>query len=119
MDKISGKVLGLDVCPHCGKEVEFLISGYTAYIICSDHNCLGGLRVSWGTNDKPYVFIEKLKSNWNKRCADQNALIKAINYLEEFRDEVYQQTQEEDAERWGCCLDTLDEAINKAKAFVL
>ena len=119
MDKIGGKALGLDVCPHCGKEVEFLVSGGTAYIICSDRNCLGGIRISWGTNDKAYIFIEKLKSNWNKRCADQNALIKAIEYLEEFRDELYQQTQNEYAEKWSCCLNTLDEAINKAKAFVL
>lgn len=47
MDRISGKTLGLDVCPHCGKEVDFLVSGNTAFIICSDRNCLGGLRISW------------------------------------------------------------------------
>ena len=115
----NGKDMGLEPCPHCGKDVEFFISGNTAFIYCSDHNCLGGSRVSWGTNDTPYIFIEKLKANWNNRCADQNALVKALEYLDKFRNELYQQTQNEDSERWGCCVDTLDEAIDKARMFVL
>ena len=119
MNRVKGSELGLATCPHCGKEVEFLIHGNTAYIFCSDHNCWGGSRVSWGTLDKPYIFIEKLKANWNKRVPEQNALVKAIEYIEEYRNQIYEQNQQECSEYFGCCVDALDEAIQKAKAFVI
>jgi len=55
-------------CPYCKKESpELNIGNGNAYIICSDHNCLGEMNVQWGTEDKPYIFIQKMKDNWNKR----------------------------------------------------
>ena len=121
VNRVMGKDLGLATCPHCGKEVEFLVHGNTAYIFCSDHNCWGGSRVSWGSADKPYIFIEKLKANWNKRVPEQNALVKAIEYLEEYRDTINKQIEQdkEDSYFYGCCIEALDEAIQKARVFVV
>lgn len=116
---VKGSDIGLSTCPHCGKEVEFIMHPYDAYIICSDHNCWGFSQVRWGTNDDPYIFIEKMKANWNKRVPEQNALIKAIEYLEKYRAEIYELNQQPDSEYMGCCIETLDEAIHKARMFVV
>lgn len=64
----------LKLCPFCGKPAEpVYINGLydKAYIICSDHNCLGYMQIQWGTKDNPDKFIQHLKDNWNRRTAPE------------------------------------------------
>lgn len=115
---LIGSSIGFLSCPHCGKETEFYISGYKAHIICSDHNCWGGMSVQWGTHDEPYRFIEKMKASWNQRTPDGHAIIAAKSYIEKYRDEIYREAQGEDSDHFGCCLNVLDEVLNKLDCFI-
>lgn len=60
----------LKPCPFCGKEAEPIQEPpmqHRAYIICSDHNCWGHMKVEWGTMDDKDKFIKRLIENWNRR----------------------------------------------------
>ena len=60
----------LKPCPFCGGEAEQIYEDplhNEAYIICSDHNCLGYMRIGWGTKDDKAKFIKRLENNWNRR----------------------------------------------------
>ena len=118
MNRVKGSDIGLLNCPHCGKEVEFFVSGNVAYIFCSDRNCWSGTRCQWGTADEPYRFIEKMKNDWNKRTPDGNALVAAIEYIVEYRNYVYQEAQKEYSDYCYYCIDVLDEVINKLECFI-
>ena len=67
-EKCEGYTECLGKCPYCGKETELNIRIGKAYIICSDHNCLGMMQVEWGTADDSEKFLKTLKDNWNKRA---------------------------------------------------
>lgn len=117
MTIVAGSSIGFLSCPHCGKETEFYISGYKAHIICSDHNCWGGMTAQWGTHDEPYRFIEKMKASWNQRAQDGHAIVAATKYIEEYREEVRRDLQSEYSEYCQHCLDVLDEVLNKLDCF--
>ena len=68
----------LEPCPHCRKPVEFVeIQGGYA-IVCSDHNCLGGMDIHYGWKDDREIFKNKLISNWNKRTPEVRAVNAAV-----------------------------------------
>lgn len=117
MRVVPGYNVGFLSCPHCGKESEFLIGYDEAHIICSDHNCLGKMSVHWGTRDEPYRFIEKMKANWNKRTPDGHAIIEATAYIEKYRKEVYNDSQEEYSDCCAHCVEVVDEILNKLLCF--
>ena len=117
MRVVPGNSIGFLNCPHCGKESEFLIGYNEAHVICSDHNCLSKMSVHWGTSDEPYRFINKMKSNWNKRTPDGNALIQAKDYIEKYRSEIYDKSQEEYSDYCRYCVEVIDVIIDKLLIF--
>lgn len=118
MRRVKGSDIGLLGCPHCGKEVEFFISGQVAYIFCSDHNCHGGMRIQWGGHDEPYRFIERMKTSWNQRTPNGYGIIAAKRYIEKYRNEIYQAAQREDPDYCNFCIEVLDEVLNKLDCFI-
>lgn len=104
-------------CPHCNKPVEFVSiqSGYA--IICSDHNCLGGMQIHYGWNDDGEIFKQKLISNWNRRTPDVAAVDAAMNCIEAYRKELYESCQEPYDEHGACCVETADEILNRLQCF--
>jgi hypothetical protein len=71
----------LKTCPFCGKPAEHVyINGFKneAYIICSDHNCLGHMSISWGTQDDYKKFVQTLINNWNRRAQPDNPPLSLI-----------------------------------------
>ena len=104
-------------CPHCNKRVEFveLQGGYA--IVCSDHNCLGGMQIHYGLKDDCEIFKQKLISNWNRRTPDVMAVAAAVNCIEEFRDELYESCQEPYDEHGACCIETANEILNRLLCF--
>lgn len=107
----------LKSCPFCGKPAEFisLQSGFA--IICSDHNCLGGIETRFGRMDNPEIFKAKLVANWNKRDKDVAAVEAAVECAIAYRDEVYDDCQEPYDSHGQCCVDVLDEVINRLRCF--
>lgn len=116
---MRGSDAGFDRCPHCGKESEFVRRSGTAYVICSDHNCWGGMEVGWGSKDNPEVFIAKMRRNWNKRAASNNTgLEAAIKSIREFRKQIYEENQQPYSEHNQLCVDMLDEVLLKMSCFM-
>lgn len=107
----------LNNCPHCGLPVEFLSLHSGFAIICSDHNCLGGMDVHYGTQDNPELFKKKLISNWNKRKPEIRAVEAAVECTIDYRDKIYDECQEPYDEHGQCCIDCIDEIINRLRCF--
>ncbi len=118
MERIKGSSIGFLNCPHCGKETEFFIRGNKAYIVCSDHDCWGGMDCQWGTCDEPWRFIEKMKASWNQRTPDGYGIVAAKRYIEEYREEIYQDSQREDSCYGFFCVEVLDAVLNKLECFM-
>lgn len=118
MPVVVGSSIGFLGCPHCGKETEFSIRGNKAHIICSDHNCWGGMSVQWGTHNEPYRFIEKMKASWNLRTPDGYGIVAAKRCIEKYREEIYQDTQQEYSDHCRYCVEVLDEVLNKLECFM-
>lgn len=59
----------LKPCPFCGGEAKQheVPLERLAFIICSDHNCLGYMQVGWGKVDDKDWFVKRLRDNWNRR----------------------------------------------------
>lgn len=76
----------LKPCPFCGKPVGLVVRQIhqEAYIVCSDHNCLGAMDIHWGTEDDPNEFIQRLKSNWNRRVEPEMPEWKKKAFKENF-----------------------------------
>ena len=110
-------MIELRSCPHCNKPVELvsLQSGYA--IVCSDHNCLGGMQIHYGWKDDREIFKQKLISNWNRRTPDVTAVEAAVNCIEEFRDELYESCQEPYDEHGVCCIETVYQILNRLLCF--
>lgn len=110
-------MLGLKRCPHCNGPVELIETQYGFAIICADHNCLGGMEVRCGLMDDREIFKAKLIYNWNKRDHENIAVEAALECLAEYRQSVYNSCQEPYDEHGQCCVDVLDEAINRLSCF--
>ena len=104
-------------CPHCGTFAR-LVDTHNGYaIVCGDKNCLGQMRVQFGSCDNKELFLQKLVSDWNRRVPDIKAVTAAIESVTEYRDHIYEESQEEYDMHCGCCVDVLDEAINIMNCF--
>ena len=104
-------------CPFCGNEVSLRFIQFGAAIVCNSRNCLGGLTVKWGTCDSHDIFLAKLVNDWNNREPDSKAVGAAVKCLEAYRAELLRSMREPYAEFDACCLDVLDEAINRVGCF--
>lgn len=111
------KDIVLAPCPHCGSSAYLvdLQNGYA--IVCDDRNCLGSMKIRFGSCDNKDIFLQKLISDWNKRIPEVKAVVSAINQIREYRDDIYEETQEEYDDHGSCCVDVLDEAINILQCF--
>ncbi len=107
----------LNNCPHCGSTVSLVQIQYGYAIVCDDKNCLGQMRVHYGTCDNEEIFLQKLISDWNKRSPEVRAVTAAIECIEEYRNKIYDETQEEYDEHGSCCIDVLDEVLNRLLCF--
>lgn len=104
-------------CPHCGLPVELIETQYGFSIICSDHNCLGGIEIRCGTMANKEIFKRKLIANWNRRKPEVGAVEAAKECLLQYRDEIYDLCQEPYDEHGQCCVEVLEEAINRLSCF--
>ena len=104
-------------CPHCQKPVEFLTlqGGYA--IICSDHNCLGGMDIRYGWQDDQEIFKKKLISNWNRRTPEVRAVKAATECIRKYGEELYESMQEPYNEHGACCIEVVDEILNRLNCF--
>jgi hypothetical protein len=104
-------------CPHCGSGARLvnLQNGYA--IVCDDKNCLGLMKVSFGSCDNKDIFLQKLVSDWNRRVPEIKAVASAIQSVREYRDHIYEESQEEYDVHCAHCVDVLDEAINILQCF--
>lgn len=100
-------------CPHCGSDVKLVNIQNGFAIVCTDKNCLGGMRIQYGSCDDKKLFLNKLISDWNKRHLESVAIRAAIDNISKFREELYEELKEECDEHCSCCLDTLDDVMNR------
>ena len=107
----------LNHCPHCGKPVELIRTQYGFAIICTDHTCLGGMEIRAGLRDDEELFKRKLIANWNKRQPEIRAVDSAIQCIENYGDELYQSMQEPYDEHGQCCIDVVNEILNRLMCF--
>lgn len=107
----------LERCPYCGETARLVSIQNGFAIVCNDKNCLSQMRIHFGSCDNEEIFLEKLVSNWNKREPEINAVVSAVECIEEYRNTVYKETQEPYDEHGYCCIAVLDEVINRLKCF--
>lgn len=107
----------LKPCPFCGGEVRLvhIQSGFA--IVCESRNCLGGMSVKYGSCDNEEIFLEKLVSDWNSRKPEVLAVTAAIECIEDYRNTLYEETQEPYDEHGCCCISVLDEVLNRLRCF--
>ena len=109
--------MNLISCPHCHKPVEFVeIQGGYA-IVCSDHNCLGGMSIHYGWYDDREIFKNKLISNWNKRTPEVRAVNAAVECIRKYGEDLYASMQEPYDEHGACCMQVVDEILNRLNCF--
>ena len=104
-------------CPHCNSEMRLVKIQYGYAIVCTDRNCLGGMEIKSGTNDNNEIYLAALISNWNKRNPEVRAITAAIECIENYRNQIYDEMQEPYDTHGCCCTDVLDEAINRLRCF--
>lgn len=107
----------LERCPYCGETARLVSIQNGFAIVCNDKNCLGQMQIHFGSCNNEEIFLEKLVSNWNKREPEINAVVSAVECIEEYRNTVYEETQEPYDEHGYCCIAVLDEVINRLKCF--
>ena len=107
----------LKPCPFCGEGASLvrIQSGFA--IVCNGRNCLGGMRVLFGSCDKEEMFLHKLISDWNGRKPEVLAVEAAIECIEDYRETLCEETQEPYDEHGCCCIDVLDEVLNRLQCF--
>ena len=107
----------LKPCPFCGEQVRLVhIQGGYA-IVCEGRNCLGMMQIKYGSCDNAEVFKEKLISDWNSRKPEILAVTAAVECIENYRNTLYEKTQEPYDEHGYCCISVLDEVLNRLQCF--
>lgn len=107
----------LNPCPHCGENVR-LVHGQRRYaILCQGRNCLGGMFIEYGSCDNKEIFLKKLISDWNSRKPEVLAVTAAVECIEEYRNALSEEIQEPYDYHGSCCIDVLDEALNRLRCF--
>ena len=107
----------LKPCPFCGGEVRLIRIQSGFAIVCESRNCLGSMSVKYGSCDNEEIFFEKLVSDWNSRKPEVLAVTAAIECIEDFRNTLYEETQEPYDEHGCCCISVLDEVLNRLHCF--
>lgn len=107
----------LEHCPHCGKEMKLVTIQYGFAIVCTDRNCLGGMSIHYGSCDNKELFLTKLIDNWNKRQPEVRAVTAAIECIHEYGEDLYRQCQEPYDSHGQCCIDTVEEILNRLNCF--
>ena len=104
-------------CPHCNSEMGIvkIHSGYA--IVCTNRSCLCKMEIHTGSSDNDKLFLAALISNWNKRSPEVRAVTAAIECLENYRNQIYNGMQEPYDDHGQCCIDVLDEALNRLQCF--
>ena len=103
----------LQPCPHCRKPVELIDTQGGYAIICTDHNCLGGMEIHYGWKDDREIFKRKLISNWNRRTPEVRAVNAAVECIREYGKELYESMQEPYDEHGACCMQVVEEVLNR------
>lgn len=104
-------------CPHCNSKMKIVKIQYGYAIVCTDRNCLGGMEIKSGSSDFTEIYLEALIANWNKRSPEVRAVTAAIECIEEYRNKIYTEMQEPYDDHGHCCIDVLDEALNRLRCF--
>ena len=107
----------LKPCPFCGEQVELVDIFYGFAIVCKGRNCLGGMSIKYGTCDNKEIFLNKLISDWNSRKPEIPAVTAAVECIEDYRNTLYEKTQEPYDEHGCCCISVLDEVLNRLLCF--
>lgn len=107
----------LEPCPHCGKSVELMTIQCGYAIVCSDHNCLGGMSIHYGSCDNTEMFLAKLIANWNKRQPEVRAVTAAIECIHDYGEDLYRRCQEPYDEHGQCCINVVEEILNRLNCF--
>ena len=107
----------LKPCPFCGERVELRGVQGGFYIACKGRNCLGGMNIKYGSCDNSEIFLEKLVSDWNSRRPEVPAVTAAVECIEDYRNALYEKTQEPYDEHGCCCISVLDEVLNRLQCF--
>lgn len=107
----------LSRCPHCNSKMNIVEIQYGYAIVCTNKNCLGGMQIKYGSSDNKIMFLTTLISNWNKRSPEVRAVTAAIECIEEYRNSIHEQMQEPYDDHGQCCIDVLDEVLNRLHCF--
>ena len=113
----GGLTMELKPCPFCGQPARIfrIQNGYA--ICCNDKSCLGMMEIRFGSCDNEIIFKEKLISNWNKRQPEVVAVQAAFECIREYRNGIYDDMQEPYDDHGNCCMQVLDEALNRLQCF--
>ena len=109
----------LKPCPHCQKPAELVHTQGGYAIICSDQNCLGGMEIRYGSEDNKEIFKNKLISNWNRRTPEVRAVNAAFECIKKYGEELYASTQEPYDEHGSCCIQVVNEILNRLNCFTV
>ena len=109
----------LKPCPFCGSQVRMVRIQFGFAIVCESRNCLGGMRINCGSCDNEEIFLKKLVSDWNSRKPEVLAVAAAIECIENYRNTLYEQTQEPYDEHGCCCISVIDEVLNRLQCFTV
>lgn len=109
--------VNLKPCPFCGNDVRIvpIQSGFA--VVCNGKNCLSQMRITYGSCDAKKMFLEKLCADWNRRTPEAPAVVAAIECIEDYRNTLFDEMQEPYDEHGSCCLDVLDETLNRLRCF--
>lgn len=107
----------LKPCPFCGSEVRLIQIQFGFSVVCESRNCLGGMSVKYGSCDNKEIFLKKLVSDWNSRKPEVLAVTAAIECIEDYRNTLYEKTQEPYDEHGCCCISVIDEVLNRLQCF--
>ena len=107
----------LKPCPFCGESVRLIDVHNGFAIVCEGRNCLGGMRISFGSCDNRNIFLQKIISDWNSRKPEVLAVTAAIECIEDYRNDLYEKTQEPYDEHGYCCISVIDEVLNRLQCF--
>ena len=106
-------------CPHCNSKMSLVEIQRGYAIVCTDKNCLGGMRITYGSDDNKELFLTTLISNWNKRNPEVRAITAATECIEHFRNKIQNEIQEPYDEHGHCCIDVLDKTLNLLQCFTV
>ena len=107
----------LKPCPFCGEQVKLVDIFNGSAIVCQSRNCLGSMSIKYGSCDNREIFLNKLISDWNSRKPEIPAVTAAVECIEDYRNALYEETQEPYDEHGCCCISVLDEVLNRLRCF--